>query len=397
MKFKLAKRIITIGWSTANTISGAVFSVLLSVEVIRLCSRELWGSTVEVLLWFGVASHLINFGNENLLLREFSLMPKSISENWGKSLQARTLLFLLVSLVLFCLPLELRLKLLLFVFLAANFLYRSYDVVILFKRQFIVSVILETAGFVMIASYVLIDRKNMSLNRLVAAFAAAELCKTAIIFFLFNREFKMPSAKFYAAYFSLAFPFFLLEFTGLLQSKTDLICVTSLLSKDKIAQYQVYINFLLLVQSAAGFILAPFIRNIYRMKKKSIEKLSLRYFGFGIVIAFSSIFFVNFFLIWFYHFSIPRFTLIMGAFFIIPIFFYTVVIYHLIKLNKQKSVVVINTVGVMVSMVLNLILIPLSKDGISGAILAIAITQWVLLFIYGVIQRFYSQLSLLKL
>jgi len=62
------------------------------------------------------------------------------------------------------------------------------------------------------------------------------------------------------------------------------------------------------------------------------------------------------------------------------------VIYHLLKLNKQKSVVIINIVGVIVSMILNLILIPLSKDGISGAILAITITQWVLLFIYAGIQ-----------
>ncbi len=387
MKFKMAKRVITIGWSTANTMLGAVFSVLLSVEVIRLCSKELWGNMVEVLLWFGLASHLLNFANDSFLLREFSLMPKSISENWAKSLQSRALLFPFVSLVLFCLPIELQLKFLLFAFLAANFLYRSYDVVILFKRQFTVPVILETAGFIFIASYILLDRKNTSLNRLVSAFTAAELCKAIIIFFLFNKEFKMLSVKFNTTYFSLAFPFFLLEITGLLQSKTDLICVTSLLSKDKIAQYQVYINFLLLVQSAAGFVIAPFIRNIYRMKKKSIEKLSWRYFGFGIMLAFGSVFFVNFFLTYFYHFSIPLCTLITGAFFIIPIFYYTIVIYNLFKLNKQKSVVILNIVGIGISAILNLILIPLSKDGISGAILAIAITQWVLLLIYCVIQK----------
>jgi hypothetical protein len=154
MKFKLAKRALTIGWSTINILSGAVFSVLLSVLVIRSCSKELWGSMVEVLLWFGLASHLLNFGNENLLLREFSLMPKDISANWGKSLQARSLLYLMACIVLFFLPIEIGLKLLLLIYLSANFLYRSYDVVIRYKLQFPISVFLETIGFLFIAVFI---------------------------------------------------------------------------------------------------------------------------------------------------------------------------------------------------------------------------------------------------
>jgi O-antigen/teichoic acid export membrane protein len=387
MKFKLAKRALTIGWSTINILSGAVFSVLLSVLVIRSCSKELWGSMVEVLLWFGLASHLLNFGNENLLLREFSLMPKDISANWGKSLQARSLLYLMACIVLFFLPIEIGLKLLLLIYLSANFLYRSYDVVIRYKLQFPISVFLETIGFLFIAVFIFFERSDLSLTSLVAVYTGAELLKTAILFVVFKSELKLPSLSINLVYFSLAFPFFILEFTGLLQSKTDLICVTFFLTKEKVAQYQVYINFLLIVQSAAGFILVPFIKNIYRMKSESVAKLSLQFFGFGAIIAFLSLFFVNSFINYFYHFTIPSLTLIIGTFFIMPIFYYTLVIYQLLKLKKQKTVVILNIVGVIISFTLNIIFITQSKDGISGAILAVAITQWIVLFIYAGIQR----------
>ncbi len=387
MRFKLAKRVVTIGWSTTNTLLGAVFSVLLSVEVVRLCSKDLWGTMVELMLWFGLASHILSFGNDNLLLKEFSLMPKNISANWGNSLQSRIWLYILISVILIFLPLEIKLKILLVIYLGANFIYKSYDVLILFKKQFITSVLLETAGFLLTASYILVNNKNIALYNLVSVYALGELCKAATVIFLFKNEIKIPVLNFSITYFSFALPFFLLEFTGLLQSKTDLICVTSLLSKEKIAQYQVYVNFLLIIQSSAGFILAPFIRNIYRMKSTSIHKLAVKFFSFGVMIAFVSIIFVNFFIHFFYGFSIPAFTLIAGALFVVPIFYYCIVIYQLLKINKQRSVVVVNILGVVVSLLLNLFLIPHSKDGISGAIGAIAITQWMLLFVYVAIER----------
>ncbi len=387
MKFKLANRLITIGWSTVNTLSGSVFSVLLSILVIRYCSKELWGSMVQILLWFGLVSHVIYFGNQNLLLREFSLMPKSISENWSKCLQSRALVFILISLVLFCIPINLKLKLILFLYLAANFIYRSYDVTILFKRQFLISLILEAGGFIIITTYILIERKNLSLNRLVAVFAAAEVLKTTLIYMIYKSEFKIEGLKPNLAYFTLALPFFLLEFTGLLQSKTDLICVTSFLQKDKIAQYQVYINFLLIVQSAAGFILAPFIKNIYRLNGTSIKKLALIFFGIGLALAFGSMFFINLFIRYFYHFTIPPITLVAGAFFIIPIYYYTIVIYRMIKSNHQKTIILLNIAGAIISFVLNIILIPICGYGIGGAIFAISITQWVMLLFYFICSK----------
>lgn len=387
MQFKLLNRAIVIGWSFINTLSGAIFSVLLSLEVIRLCSKEMWGSMVEVLLWFGIASHILNFGNSNLLSREFSLMPKNMVFDWSKSLQARFWLYILACFILVFLPLNMTMKSFLLILLSANFLYRSYDAIILFRRQFSISVILETGGFLIISIYILIEKTNLTLSSLVGVYSIAEVCKAITIYLLFLPEIKIPSLNFNMHYMVIAFPFFLLEFTGLLQSKADLMCVTYFLSKDKIAQFQVYINFLLLVQSVAGFVLAPFVKNIYRMKSPSIKKLALNFLKFGTILAFIAIFFINFFIRYFYHFSMSPLILCWGVLFIIPVFYYVPIIYHIIKYNKQRTVVTLNIIAALIALILNGILIPNSPDGISGAIAASAITQWVLLFSYIIIQK----------
>jgi O-antigen/teichoic acid export membrane protein len=50
-------------------------------------------------------------------------------------------------------------------------------------------------------------------------------------------------------------------------------------------------------------------------------------------------------------------------------------------------VLIINIIGAVIAFVLNMVLIPTSKNGISGAMDAIAITQWLLLVMSLVINR----------
>ena len=187
--------------------------------------------------------------------------------------------------------------------------------------------------------------------------------------------------QFHKQYFVNALPFFLLGFTGLFQSKVDLMCVTFYLPKDQIAQYQVYINFLLLIQACTSFILSPFAKNIYRLKRDSIMKIAVRLFMIGIVCAGIAIPLVDICVKTFYHFSLPKMALISGGLFVIPIFFYSPIIYYILKLNGQRKIVIINSIGIVFAFLLNMILIPLSTNGISGAMDAIAITQWILLII----------------
>ena len=98
---------------------------------------------------------------------------------------------------------------------------------------------------------------------------------------------------------------------------------------------------------------------------------------------------VRFFLVFFYHFTVSRWAIIAGIFFTIPVFYYITIVYKLLRADKQYTVVLVSIPGTGISLLLNIIFIPLSPDGISGAIVAIAITQWLLLCIYRFIEMRY--------
>jgi O-antigen/teichoic acid export membrane protein len=342
---------------------------------------------VEIMLWMGLASHLLYWGNKDFLLREFSLEPMHAHKHWEKSMHGRVWLFFVVLVIPLLLPIDFKLKLLLPVLLGARFLYESYDVIILYKKKFITSILFESVGFIVIAGYVLFFRDEATLNRLVAAYTGAEIIKAAGMYIIFHKEFPLKKIGFHSAYYSAALPFFLLGFTGLIQSKVDLMCVTFFLPKDQIAQYQVYVNFLLLVQASSDFLLAPFVKNLYRLKRTSIMKLSARLLVVGIMTAAIAIPTINVIIQVFYHFTLPTMALLTGGLFVIPIFYYSPITYYLLRLREQRSVLIINIIGAVIAFVLNMVLIPTSKNGISGAMDAIAITQWLLLVMSLVINR----------
>lgn len=391
MRYKLLKRLSVVSLNTAYNLCTSAFSAILSLLVIRLCSQELWGSMVEILLWLGIAAHFLYWGNKDFLLREFSMQPMNIHIHWHNNMRARMWFFLVSLVIPFLLPIDIKLKLLLPLFLGARFLYQSYDVIILYKRKFIVSIIFELIAFSIIAAYVCIYNGAISLNRLVAAFTIAEMVKACGMYLLFSKEFPIQNIRFHKEYFAAALPFFLLGFTGLFQSKVDLMCVTFFLPKSQIAQYQVYMGFLLIVQASSSFILAPFTKSIYRLNKDSIMRIALRLFVIGIITAAIAIPAIDFAVKTFYHFSLPKVALLSGGFFVIPIFYYSPVIYYLLKLNGQRSVVTINIIGIVVAFILNMIFIPLSTNGISGATDAIAITQWLLLIMCIITGRVSSK------
>ena len=227
----------------------------------------------------------------------------------------------------------------------------------------------------------MVYHEQITLNRLVFAFACAEAIKALGMYIIFSKEFPIKKLQFHKEYFVSALPFFLLGFTGLFQSKVDLICVTFFLPKEQIAQYQIYINFLLLIQATTSFILSPFAKNIYRLKRDSIMKIALRLFMIGIICAGIAIPAVDIIVKTFYHFTLPKIALISGGLFVIPIFYYSPIIYYMLKLNGQRKIVIINCFGIVIAFLFNMVLIPLSTNGISGAMDAIAITQWILLII----------------
>jgi O-antigen/teichoic acid export membrane protein len=181
-------------------------------------------------------------------------------------------------------------------------------------------------------------------------------------------------------YFALALPFFLLTFSGMLQSRIDLYAVNIFLTPTDVAQYQVFINFLLYLQAAAGFIMEPFVKSVYRLDYPAIRKISFRLALLGCLIVPPGLIALALLLTRLYEIHLPTGMYVWGALYVLPIYFYLPTIYALYKAEQQNTVITINFLGVGLNFALNLILLP--RIGMEGAVISAALVSWLAFLIY---------------
>jgi O-antigen/teichoic acid export membrane protein len=383
---KFQRRALLIIANSLNTLLLPILSPIVSLLVIRFASVDLWGEFVHVLIIVQLAAHVIAWGSKEYLLREFSFNPAHISRAWQTSLISRLALMVPLYLLVSLSGLPSRRLALVVLWLLGQTLYQSYDVLILYKRAFFFSVLVELGGLIALVSTIIWLRSSVDLDMLIALFGIAHLAKAAVFVLRFRQQTLDRSlGRFDTNYFVLAFPFFLLGFSGMLQSRIDLYCVNYFLSRSEVGQYQVFVNFLIYVQTASYFVLNPFVKSIYRLGYSTILKMSLRLFTLGILMAIPALVAVHLILSQLYHFTLPWYFLLGGGLFVVPVFFYLPIIYTLYKANLQMVVVKINLLGIAINLLLSLLLLP--RVGMFGAVLAIALAQWSMFAAYLVHGR----------
>ncbi|MEM7040922.1 MAG: polysaccharide biosynthesis C-terminal domain-containing protein, partial [Bacteroidota bacterium] len=127
------------------------------------------------------------------------------------------------------------------------------------------------------------------------------------------------------------------------------------------------------VQAVAGFILLPYVKNLYRLPDRTIHKISWLVFRFGILVVAGAIPAIWAVLTYGYHFSLDWSFFALGAVFILPVFFYSAQVYLLYKHNRQQRVLLANMGGILLNFGLNVLLIP--RLGLQGALIATASAQ----------------------
>jgi O-antigen/teichoic acid export membrane protein len=257
---------------------------------------------------------------------------------------------------------------------------QSYDALVLYRKAFLFSLWVEAGAIFLLIIGVVSVGANNTIDKLLLLFALIQVVKAVIYVGWFREILSDFSVRIDLQYFRLAFPFFLLGFSGLLASRIDLYAVSYYMEERDVARYQVFINLMLYLQSVSAFIVTPYVKNIYRMENQTISKISRRLFMFGIVILIPSLIIVYWLLIALYDIRFSVEFLALGGAFVLPIYAYLPLIHRLYKLNRTGIVLVVNLVGAGANLALNAILLP--NIGISGAILSSAVIQWAMLAVY---------------
>ncbi len=110
------------------------------------------------------------------------------------------------------------------------------------------------------------------------------------------------------------------------------------------------------------------------MSYRTSLRLSARLFAAGLAVVALFMPLVYAALSRLYHFELPALMYAAGALSIWPIFFYLPIIYALFKAERQAWVIAVNGLGILLSLALNLALLP--RLGLAGAAVAGAAAQW---------------------
>ncbi|HTB30470.1 MAG TPA: polysaccharide biosynthesis C-terminal domain-containing protein [Bacteroidia bacterium] len=374
------QRILAVLWNMLKQTVVPVLGLLLSWVITKKFSIELWGAVTQITLWVSIIIHLSSWGNTEYLLKEFSAQPGKLKLRWQSCFIDR-LPVLLITCCGILVYYRDTLGIIMVFWCLIEFIYQSYEPVINFYKRFMISVIAEVAGAIVLFILLFAFRVHIDLFLIIALLTIADLCKTIVVIVYFSKDllpFKTyrPDAK----YYTNALSFFLLGFVGLLYSKADLIYVTAYMNHHDIAFYQIATNFFSFAKSGASMLILPFVPVLYRLKKNLVDTLSIRFTTMGIGLSIFSFIVIYFILTIGYKFEVGFPFILAGFLSIIPAFYSYSIVIFLFKHNKQNKVVSYGVVGILLTLLFNALLVP--HFGITGAIIASTLAQWAVIPLY---------------
>lgn len=379
---KSLNRIWIIIQNSVNNLITPVISILFSYIIVNKYNAGLWGSFVYYLIILNLTTHLLGWGNKDYLLREFSRNTKSITSIWFESILTRSIAFPVIIILFYFLSDSFNEYIILVILAILFYIYQSFDVLIIYNRKFIQAFFTEIISFAILTG--LIFSFGISNLYSLLSFYAISFSSKPLMMFLFFGKFLFGKRKFSFhlnfRFYIYSFQFFIIGFTGLVQSRLDLYLTGFYLQKENLGKYQVIINFLAILQALAGFIVSPFVKDIYRMKNESVKKLEQRIGSYGVILSFPLVFIIYFVLFYFYNFDLSPDYIFYFLLFVIPVYMYIVPVYNLYKNGNQNKVMLITIGGIIVSLVSGIILIPLME--IKGALLSNIISQVFMLLAY---------------
>lgn len=368
--------------NSLNNLIIPLFSVLVSWLVIRRESVGLWGAFVEVMIVVQLAAHIMHWGHKEYLLRTFSLNPTTLAPAWQTALLTRLLLFIPYLPILFLFNWSGERVAAAFLWTVLLVLSQSIEVLVLYRRAFGTALLVELSQSLLLLLSIALWSGQLTVDGLLWLFTLTTGVKTIWLWGYFRGVVlkRGTGVKVEWGYFAAAFTFFLIGLSGTLNSRIDLYSVSYFLDEHEVGQYQILINLLLYLQAASNFILLPFIKTLYRVSQPTTFKVAVRLLGIGVLITPPALLVINLILSQVLDIHLNNAYWLVGALYVLPIYFYVPFVYALYKGNRQKIVVQVSLIGALLNVLLNIWLIP--AWGMLGALLATAIVQWLSLFVY---------------
>jgi len=371
------KKLNKIIYNVFRSFSVPLFSFSISLIGVKFFGKIDWGNFIYHFTWVLFLAFICTLGNKDYLLRLYSNSPSKISEYFTKNITSRAIVLLLVIILFFVFPLNIATAS--FLLLLSLFIYQSFESLIIYSQNFLLQLVVEVIGFlIIIVTFILYP--DFNLIELLYIFCLSNFIKIIIIGFYLKDYFSIIHISFSLDEIKLLIPFFLIVFSGWMASKIDLYIVNIILSNKQIAEYQLGITSFLVLQSVSYVVIAPFSKHFYRLNKSAVLKIKKNLALISTPIVTLGTIIIYLILESIAKINLPNLFYLLGGLASIPTYYFIVDILMFYRFNKEKTLMKINFIGALLSLVLTYLLI--QNYGIIGAMTSVLITQCFFLVIY---------------
>ncbi|AUC77158.1 hypothetical protein [Olleya sp. Bg11-27] len=392
MKIKNLNKVLSRSFLAVSNVGRGLLigfsGLLLNYILLQYNAIEVLNTYVYFISVFGLFYILTNWGGKFFNIKEISKNPKHTKQLISSLISSKIILVLFCGLIILFIPLEIKTKVLMMVFLFLKSLTPIFDALIIYRKKskivFIAELIFNTIFLSLIFSYSSTFKPFSFLIYLIIL----ESLKSVFYLTLLWKEisFNLSILK-SQNILKKSFYFFGLSITGFLASKVDLYIIGILINKETMSYYFIISSLTSVSMVIYASVINTFETSIYRFNPSLFNKLEnlLQYFG----ILFSIIATLGFYLVTNYFYKIPidyKFSLLFFS----NILLFTLLnfeLYRYTKLEKQKVILIILIISVVINCVVSFLII--KKLLLIGAFLANTLG---VLFNYIFLRLYYKKI-----
>ncbi|HMB99985.1 MAG TPA: hypothetical protein VKN14_03005 [Flavobacteriaceae bacterium] len=360
----------------------------ISYCIIKFRSLELWGSYVELLIWVSLLLLFMSFGNKDILLKNFSIDPTSIYQQWFTNVVSRCVLIIPVLIIIFLFPIFNQLQILVAFWLILLYINQSYQVLILYHKDFKFSLTVELIFYAFVFFFILFSINFIDLKFFILLIVLANLIKSLSYMFFYSKQMSGVEIRFSFLHLKNSIPFFIPLTLGTVRVKIDTYFANTFFSVADIGKYQVLISFLTVGQLITTYFVNPHLKLFYRLNKSVIKRIKIQSLFFGVIYGLIFTYLISIVLSNIYQIDFSLKNYIIAYMFIIPLLFQMIIINQIYRFNKQSIVSIAALITVLLQIIIGYIVI--KANGIDGAIVIKSGSQW---FITVFLWLWYKQTS----
>lgn len=347
--------------------------LIISYIIIKRHSDVLWGEYVELLLWVNLIVLFSYFENKSFLLKSFSEAPSKIYQSWVTNFCSRTLLFLVSLAVILVVPLFENYRILISIWSFTLFYNQSFEVLILYQKDFKFSIFVESIRSICIVTAILIFSNTLDLRLFLILIIVAGILKAFCYSIFYFRKFTPVKLKIDLRIIVQSFPFFIPMLLGTFRSKIDMYYGTIFFTKYELSHYQIFISMIGLVQLGTAYIVNPYLKNLYRLKSAVLNKIQEQSIWIGIITALLSVPLLYLTTRYIYGFEFTAFSYLMAFTFVTTVFLHILLVTEFYKRDQQYTIAISIAVIALFQIVLGYYIIPYYK--VEGALAVKTIGQ----------------------